>query len=468
MTTRFTSMKSFSVLYLFIATSIAASADYAFATSSPEESVADALERLASVRESIGEEKVPLARQLNALEAEVLELREEARRQQRLQDSGSVDLGTLEANVEARKEELDYISGLVTEFLSSLETRADASELSLYREQLDQSLSAIDNPSLSLEQQFARQMAGIELGLDRLSALVGGRLLPGSAISESGDLVDGTFALFGPTSYFTSGDGSGGIALRGDTDVPVLVPAGRFGPEIASTLQSGSGGLPLDPTLGKAIAIASTEETLFEHIMKGGVWIYPILFAAALSLAIALFKFFEIFGIKQVPPARIRELVDHLKAGRRNEAMESARSFRGHASTLIQAGVENADEPKELLEEILLEKIVEIQPRVERMLPIIAVTAATAPLLGLLGTVTGMINTFKLITIFGTGDAKSLSSGISEALITTEFGLIVAIPSLILHAILHRKAKAIMSGLEANAMTFVNGITARRKTEEAA
>ena len=88
-----------------------------------------------------------------------------------------------------------------------------------------------------------------------------------------------------------------------------------------------------------------------------------------------------------------------------------------------------------------------------------AVTAAAAPLMGLLGTVTGMINTFSLITIFGTGDAKSLSSGISEALVTTELGLIVAIPSLIFHALLLRMAKEKVGDLDNASVSFINGIS---------
>ena len=94
-----------------------------------------------------------------------------------------------------------------------------------------------------------------------------------------------------------------------------------------------------------------------------------------------------------------------------------------------------------------------------------ALTAAAAPLLGLLGTVTGMIKTFTLITIFGTGDAKSLSSGISEALVTTELGLIVAIPSLILHGLLSRMAKQKIANLEQISVSFINGITGIKNTD---
>ena len=95
------------------------------------------------------------------------------------------------------------------------------------------------------------------------------------------------------------------------------------------------------------------------------------------------------------------------------------------------------------------------------MLPFVAICAASAPLLGLLGTVTGIINTFKLITIFGSGDVKTLSAGISEALITTKFGLIVAIPSLLLHAFLSRKAKSVVDRMEKAAVAFVNAVGQR-------
>ena len=98
------------------------------------------------------------------------------------------------------------------------------------------------------------------------------------------------------------------------------------------------------------------------------------------------------------------------------------------------------------------------QIRVESYLPVVAIAAATAPLLGLLGTVTGMINTFKVISVFGTGDPKTLSGGISEALVTTEFGLIVAIPSLLIHAVISRKAKGVMGAMEQISVAFINGV----------
>ena len=86
--------------------------------------------------------------------------------------------------------------------------------------------------------------------------------------------------------------------------------------------------------------------------------------------------------------------------------------------------------------------LLEQRNRLERWLGAIAITASVAPLLGLLGTVSGMIATFKAMSLFGAGDARAISEGIAEALITTELGLVVAIPALIAHALMSRRAKS--------------------------
>ena len=89
-----------------------------------------------------------------------------------------------------------------------------------------------------------------------------------------------------------------------------------------------------------------------------------------------------------------------------------------------------------------------MQVKLEKALPLIAVTAATAPLLGLLGTVTGMIDVFRQITNFANPENSELARGISEALVTTKFGLVTAIPSLIAHALLTRRLQGIISKME--------------------
>ena len=100
--------------------------------------------------------------------------------------------------------------------------------------------------------------------------------------------------------------------------------------------------------------------------------------------------------------------------------------------------------------------IIDFQVKLEKALPLIAVTAATAPLLGLLGTVTGMIDVFRQITNFANPENSELARGISEALVTTKFGLITAIPALIAHALLSRRVQGVISKLEAFSARLVH------------
>lgn len=137
------------------------------------------------------------------------------------------------------------------------------------------------------------------------------------------------------------------------------------------------------------------------------------------------------------------------------------RLFFGYSPVgiMLEAGVEHLEYPTELIEEVMYEKVLAIRLRLESLLSLVSICAASAPLLGLLGTVTGIINTFKLITVFGSGDVKTLSGGISEALITTEYGLIVAIPSLLIHAFLSRRVRGVINKMESAGVALINQLS---------
>jgi biopolymer transport protein ExbB len=112
-------------------------------------------------------------------------------------------------------------------------------------------------------------------------------------------------------------------------------------------------------------------------------------------------------------------------------------------------------DPKNI-EDIISESVLNEQPALDRFRSALSVFAAVAPLLGLLGTVTGMITTFDVITQYGTGDPQLLSGGISEALITTEFGLAVAIPTLLIGNLLSSWSDRITSNIEVSALRAAN------------
>jgi biopolymer transport protein ExbB len=104
----------------------------------------------------------------------------------------------------------------------------------------------------------------------------------------------------------------------------------------------------------------------------------------------------------------------------------------------------------------LQEAILKELPRLERFLPMLNIMGAVAPLLGLLGTVTGMIGTFRVITLYGTGDPRVMSGGISEALVTTMFGLAVAIPIMLIHTFLNRRIEHVVGDMEEKAVALTN------------
>ena len=248
------------------------------------------------------------------------------------------------------------------------------------------------------------------------------------------------------------------MTLQGDSGKPTLISLKSGFSEIPQFIISGSGTLPLDPTLGKALALETTKDSFIEHIQKGGFWIYPILSIAFISLIIGIIKLIELNGIQRIPKAQLVSILSAIEDGQQQKAVAEAKKLSGAGSEIVMAGIKNIGHGRDLIEQSMEEVLMKLQPKLERLISIVWITAATAPLLGLLGTVTGIITTFKLLTIFGSGDPKALGGGISEALITTEFGLIVAIPSLILHAFLQRKAKAIENEFEGDAMTLLNGI----------
>jgi biopolymer transport protein ExbB len=115
---------------------------------------------------------------------------------------------------------------------------------------------------------------------------------------------------------------------------------------------------------------------------------------------------------------------------------------------VLLAAEKNASEDTETLELILDEAITQEVPMLEKGLPLIKLLAAVAPLLGLLGTVTGMISTFQSISLFGTGDPKLMASGISQALVTTMLGLCVAIPLLFLHSLMVARSRVLVQILD--------------------
>jgi len=428
-----------------------------------------ALSELNEIRENIARDKIPMIREVTALEDEVRQKTSEVDRLRRLRDNKDLGLNRLRVQVEALEEQNNYAAGLLDEFVRSFETRIHYAEAQVYEEATKEARLAPDNPNLSQPERFKAQIEAISVAVDRLEEIVGGYTFEGLALAPDGTILEGKFAPFGPSVYFASNDGTlEGVAVQqlNAAEAAIAVPDGNFGPEIRKFIESGEGRIPVDATLGKALKIDQQKDSLLEHINKGGVVGWVIIGLGALCGIIGLFKIAEIKGIKTPTPEAVQRVLAKLESHDMANARTEASSISGVGGELIRTGLEHADEKRGTLEEILYEKILAVRPKLERFLPFMALTAAAAPLLGLLGTVTGMISTFNLITIFGTGDASNLASGISQALVTTELGLVVAIPSLILHGMLSRMARQKVGDMEQSAIGFINGVIGSRQKED--
>ncbi|MGH8019294.1 MAG: MotA/TolQ/ExbB proton channel family protein [Opitutaceae bacterium] len=402
---------------------------------------------------------------MTQLESEILGKRHELRAAQRERENAQTGAERLRVEVKAREDENAYMRNLMAEYIRNFDTRVHPSEVQLYREQAFEALNVSENPNMAAAQKFEQQIAVIRTALDRIEKVIGGERFEGAALDAGGVVKEGRFSLVGPIAMFSSADGAiHGVAqgqVNAQLPAVVSIHDGRFDEDIATLTATGAGFLPVDASLGNALRLELTRDSFIEHLRKGGPVMIPILLLALATIAVAVFKFFDITSVKPAPSGTVRQLVEHVNKGENARALGLAASIPGPFGDVLAAGVKHAHEDRELLDEVLYERLLAAQPRLERLLAFISLAAGAAPLLGLLGTVTGMIQTFKLITVFGTGDAGKLADGISEALITTEYGLIVAIPALLVHAVLLRLARRRLSRLEQAALAFANGVSAR-------
>ena len=230
--------------------------------------------------------------------------------------------------------------------------------------------------------------------------------------------------------------------------------------------------VPVDVLLSTELSseLANHQETtwkddLMEFFRNGGILMYPIVTLFGLGLLVALWRFLWLLiaGFGGLATGRT------LKALRKGD-LETARAQvkRAHGKvgrvlkTVLTKDYSGREAGEKALEELFAREV----PKIESGLTWISVFAATAPLLGLLGTVMGMIELFDVITMHGTSDPKLLAGGISIALVTTEAGLIVAIPLQLIHTFLTNRADSLRSRMESAGLAVLNALWVKEKSQE--
>jgi biopolymer transport protein ExbB len=199
------------------------------------------------------------------------------------------------------------------------------------------------------------------------------------------------------------------------------------------------------------------KEKTFDDTLEGGGTIgYIILGLGVLGALLILIRVVLLLksgsNVKEITSIVLAKV----EANQADEALDAIKNFQGATARVIKATLRNINKERDHIEDIVTENILNESSNIDRFGSFVLVLAAVAPLLGLLGTVTGMIATFDIITTHGTGDPKLLSGGISEALITTMFGLIVAIPLLLIGNLLSGWAQNIKDSMEQAALHIVN------------
>ncbi len=430
--------------------------------------VEQATVELNQMRAKVTAARKPLVREIRALEEEVAVLRRRADRVRVLHGERESVFAALREDVALLEGEVAFVASVCSEYRREMETRAgvaEAQRLSGRLEEVDRLLGGSGREALrSIHPLLA-------LAAERNRGNLGGRRFPGSCLDEEGIRRQGVFALVGPITYFAADEGAlaGLVTTRlGSTEPSVVTgldPAGER--RIRALTEGKEAAPPLDVTLGDAFKIRSARESWHEHIRKGGMVMVPILAMGLLCVVLAIWKFISLLTLRTDVGPALDEILELLRHGKADQAEGVARSLGEPLSPVILEGIEHRHAPREHIEEIMHERVSGEIPMLERHLAVLAVCAAAAPLLGLLGTVTGMMHTFKLITIFGTGEARLMSGGISEALITTQYGLMVAVPTLLAHAYLSRRVRTIIGALEQTAIGFINGIRVRQGGAEA-
>lgn len=434
------------------------------AATASQQRLQQAVEDLDALREQILAEQMELAPKLNEKDAERRAVQDEFNSTKALLDGTTGNLTKLQRDIRVRNEELDYLSTLMMDFLSKFEERLHIAELQHYREAIQAARLAPDNADLDQNAVFEVQLAVVDQAIDRLGHVLGGYRFEGRAVNESSLLTPGSFALLGPVAVFRSEDGqSVGLAetrTGGSLEAySVPFPDEEQNQSAAGVVAGTASMIPVDTTLGTAFKLELANKTTLEEIQDGGFVMIPIFIMASLALLIAVLKWISLLFVRNPSRRKVNALLEAVRQGEKKEALQIADTIAGPTGKMLASGAEHLGEPADLIEEVMYEDVLTTRLKVERFIPFVAICAASAPLLGLLGTVSGIINTFKMITVSGAGDVKSLSGGISEALITTKYGLIVAIPSLLLHAFLSRKARSVIANMERAAVAFVNQVS---------
>ncbi|MDZ7695840.1 MAG: MotA/TolQ/ExbB proton channel family protein [Deltaproteobacteria bacterium] len=301
-----------------------------------------------------------------------------------------------------------------------------------------------------------------DMKASREKILYRGRMVDRTGHEIQGEIIrlghlPALFRAEGEVGYLTLSPASGRLIMRAR-------PSFWVRRNLTAYFEDKTDAVYTDISGGAAIRQLAHSVGLVDQLRSGGILVLPILFVGLVALVLTVERLIFLGRVRHNTDelmTRVTELVDR---GDIDEAVKAAAPHQKRPTgRVLMAGLEHRSDPGEVIESALSETMLRETPRLERFLGALKVCAAVAPLLGLLGTVTGMINTFQVITTHGTGDPRLMAGGISEAMVTTQVGLAVAIPVMIVATFLGRRARSLSHDMEEKGLALMGALMRRQQ-----
>jgi len=393
-----------------------------------------ALKELTATREKISSEKLPLSKKLSLAEDDLALARKELDLAQRARDMKNLDQSSLKAEIKQREEENTYMLNLLNEFGRNFgEKSIHISERSGHREKIDLAKATHENSNASHEDKYKASFRIVDAALTRIGDLLGGHSYPGVALDAQGALVEGKFAQIGPMVLFSSADGAvaGWASEAKGSKETVLKGAEHskiFGPAFASLMAGGEAVIASDFTMGQALRNYGNKNSIIRTFIHGGPIMWPLLLSAIVAAVVSLERsLFIVSEKRRQNPEQVEKIFSLVESGNQTAAVQVANTSTDFVARVLGFALANAN--LSISQAISKASAVELK-RFGRGLPILDTIITAAPLLGLLGTVTGMMNTFSMMGGDELGAPTAITGGIAEGLIATAFGLLIAITCL--------------------------------------
>ncbi|MEM1090036.1 MAG: MotA/TolQ/ExbB proton channel family protein [Pseudomonadota bacterium] len=326
-------------------------------------------------------------------------------------------------------------------------------------------ISTLDSETFANMTDDQRVAALFDEGAQLIETLGQIRREQGVFYTADGEEIAGEILRVGNIAAYGRGAGVSSVLAPAGGERLKVWPAGD--PEAVNGVLANGGEATIPVFLFESLAKeveTKKVKTPVDIINDGGTIGWVIVTLGAIGLLLCVLRFVFLRGASTGAGKLGDRVGGMVREGRQDEALQYLRNKKSAPARVVAASIRNLEKDRDHIEDIVSEAILHESPHLNRFGIFILVIAAVAPLLGLLGTVTGMISTFEIITEFGTGDPKLLSGGIAIALVTTELGLIVAIPLLLLGNMLSSWSEAIKDQMEKAALHVIN-VSQDRKSQ---